>query len=121
MQSITITLKLITISIAIAVVLKHPQKENKIHLHGLMKVYFQTTRDMNCCNKCNYESLRTKHRKKAKNHINWPLDRLQSSTAALCIFSFETEWAGISIHLRICLLHQKSTVKKTSLVSLNFF
>jgi len=36
MQSIMITLKVITINIAITFVFKHPQTENKTHLHGLM-------------------------------------------------------------------------------------
>ena len=38
----------------ITFVLKYPQKENKSHLDRLMKVYFQTTYDMNECNKQNY-------------------------------------------------------------------
>jgi len=42
----TITLKVITITIAITF--------NKPHLHGLMEVYFQTTDDINECNKRNY-------------------------------------------------------------------
>jgi len=33
---ITITLKLITITIALTFVLKHPQKENKTHLHSFV-------------------------------------------------------------------------------------
>ena len=35
-NKITITLKVITITIAITFVLKHPQKENKTHLHSFM-------------------------------------------------------------------------------------
>ena len=49
-----ITLKVITITIAITFVFKHLQNENKPHLHGLMLVYFQTTYDINECNKRNY-------------------------------------------------------------------
>jgi len=51
MLSITIALKVITITIATTFVLKHLQNENKTHLHGLMSVYFQTTYDMNQNNK----------------------------------------------------------------------
>jgi len=38
-----ITLKVFTTAIAITFVVKHPQKENKINLHDLMQIYFQTT------------------------------------------------------------------------------
>jgi len=41
-----IALKKITITIAITLVLKHLQNENKPHLHGMMEVYFQTTCDI---------------------------------------------------------------------------
>jgi len=36
MESITTALKEITITITITFVLKHPQEENKIHLHSFM-------------------------------------------------------------------------------------
>ena len=41
--------------------------------------YFQTTRDMNECNKRNYQSIRMKHRKKRNNITYWLLCRQQTS------------------------------------------
>jgi len=51
MSSITLILKVITFTIAITFVLIHLQNESKTHLHGVLKVYFQTTYDMDQYNK----------------------------------------------------------------------
>jgi len=59
-----ISLKIITITIAITFVLKHLQNANKTHLHGLMYVHFQMQK-----NQCKKTKLLYEYTSMQKNEI----------------------------------------------------